>query len=241
MLALVAVSAWTVRALAAPTGGGSSIASAPTIPLGQQQVNAVNAIDFWRVPLKGGDQLTLRYGGQTHEANVEVCVLTPDVSDLTVGNQPCYAHKSVYGFSSPDSLTMSPRTPGTWTIAVVPYPGCENNGILDLRCKTGLQYYLTAFVKHPTKMTLTGPNLARRRVAFIVHGRLTGVRGSVLLESSPDHGAHWSTIAVKRTTSTGAFSQRLRFRSAGTVMIRASYPEAPSYVASSATVSVRVA
>ena len=222
-------------------GGGNSIATAPTLPSGQDQVNALNAIDFWRVPLKAGDQLTLRYGGQLNSSWVEVCLFQPAVTDATVGNQPCYAKQTAYGAAGDGVLTISARSAGSWTIAVVPYPGCESGGILDLRCRVGLQYHLTAYVKHPTHVAVTAPNLVRIGTWFTIRGRLSGVRGRVLLELSRDAGAHWTTLAIKATSGTGAFVHRMRVRSSTSLLIRASYPEAPNYVGSAATTAVRVA
>src|SRR4051794_21638757 len=97
-------------------GGGRTIASAPTIPLGEEQLNSVNGIDFWRLPVQEGDRLTLRYGPQKQSDGVELCLLTPDVADTTVGNQACYATEREFG---DDSLTLDARPGGLWTIAVL--------------------------------------------------------------------------------------------------------------------------
>lgn len=59
LLASTAAAAIVVSVTAA--AGGRTIALAPTIPLGQEQLNTLNGIDFWRVPLEEGDRLTLRY------------------------------------------------------------------------------------------------------------------------------------------------------------------------------------
>jgi len=49
---------------AAAAAGAPSIAAAPLISVGQQQVTAVAGIDYWRVRLRQGDRLTLQYGPQ---------------------------------------------------------------------------------------------------------------------------------------------------------------------------------
>jgi hypothetical protein len=226
-----------VSSTAASGGGGTTIAEAPQIALGQEQLNSVNGIDFYRVALRSGDQLTLRYGPQHQYSWAEICIFQPGISDTTVGNQPCYASKHTL---SEDSFTVTARIPGDWVIAMVPYPGCERNGMLDLRCTTGLQYFLTAYVKHETTMTLRAPNATRRGSWLSISGHLGGATGLVVLDRSWDGGRHWSAFALKRVRTNGRFSGRLRVRRTGTLRIRATFPEAPLYVASSATVSVRV-
>src|SRR5215210_6037171 len=109
-------------------GGGRTMASAPMIPFGQEQLNTLNGIDFWRVPLREGDRLTLIFGPQQQGRWVEVCLLTPDVSDTTAGNQPCYARLADV---SDNKTTLDARPGGNWTLAVLPYPGCESGGILN--------------------------------------------------------------------------------------------------------------
>jgi hypothetical protein len=237
LLALTACSLVAVSSTSATAGGGRTIAEAPQIALGQQQLNSLNGIDFYRVALRTGDHLTLRYGPQ-HQYNwAEICLFQPGVSDTTVGNQPCYASKHTL---SEDSFTVTARMPGDWVIAMVPYPGCERNGIIDLRCTTGLQYFLTAYVKHETTMTLRAPNAIRHGSWLSVSGHLGGAAGLVVLDRSWDSGRHWSAFALKRVGSNGGFSARLRVRRTGTLRVRASFPEAPLYAASAATVSVRV-
>ena len=66
---MVALAAVVTSALA---GGAPSIAAAPSIPLSQQQVNAVVGIDYWRVQLRAGDRLTVEYGPQKNYSYVEV-------------------------------------------------------------------------------------------------------------------------------------------------------------------------
>src|SRR5919106_1288444 len=78
--------------VAAFAGGAPTIAAAPRIPLGQLQVTATAGVDYWRVPLGVGDRLTLRFGPPPQKSGwVQVCVHRPDVTDETVGNQPCHA------------------------------------------------------------------------------------------------------------------------------------------------------
>jgi hypothetical protein len=121
-----------------------------------------------------------------------------------------------------------------------PCPGCVRNGILDRRCTTGLQYFLTAYVKHQTTTTLRAPNAVRHGSWLSLTGHLTGATGSVVLEQSWDGGSHWSAFGLKHVGAAGSFKARLHVRRKGTLRVRASFPEAPLYAPSSATVSVRV-
>jgi hypothetical protein len=223
-------------ASAAFAGGGGTIAAAPTIVFGQQQMNTLNGIDFWRIPLKEGDRLTLRFGPQKSYSWLEVCLLAPDVTDSTVGNQACYAHQSALGDSK---LTLDARPGGNWTLAVLPYPGCESEGVLNLRCNAGVSYYATAFVKHPTRLTLRAPSISRTGGALDLSGTLTGSHGAVLIEQSWNGGT-WHSVAIAHPSSSGTFRVRLKPARKGSLRVRATFPEAPSYVGSSAAVFVRV-
>jgi hypothetical protein len=220
----------------AAAGGGRTIATAPTIPLGEEQLNSLSGIDFWRIPLQEGDRVTLRYGNQSNGNWVEICLLTPDVTDATVGNQRCYDAERSFGDGS---VTLDARPAGLWTLAVLPYPGCESGGIVDLRCKSSVSYHLTAYVKHKTRMKLTAPSVVRRGSRFTVRGSLSGMRNQVIVQQSWNGGG-WRTAAVVRPTSNGAFSVRFRPNRTGALRVRAMFPEAPLYLGSSAIASVRV-
>jgi hypothetical protein len=235
-LILIVAAAACVAGAAALAGGGSTIASAPTIPLGEEQLNSLRGIDFWRIPLQENDRLTVRYGPQTYGNFVEICLLPPDVTDTTVGNQRCYETSS--SFSDHD-VTLDVRPGGLWTIALLPYPGCESNGILNLRCTSGVSYHLTAYVKHRTRMTLHAPTIVRRGARFTAHGSLTGTRNPIIVQQSWNGGG-WSRVGVLRPSASGAFSIRVRPVRAGALRIRAMFPEAPTYLGSSAVASVRV-
>src|SRR4051794_11821631 len=102
-------------AAAAFAGGAPTIAAAPLIPVGQEQVNTVTSIDYWRVKLAQADRLTLAFAPQKNFSWVEVCVYRPDVTDDTVATRPCYA--SERGVSG-ESFTVTARPPGTWIVAV---------------------------------------------------------------------------------------------------------------------------
>jgi hypothetical protein len=231
--AAVAVAVLSGSAIGA---GGRTIATAPTMPLGQQQLNTLSGIDYWRLPLKEGDRLTIDYGPQQQFNWVEVCLQTPDVTDATFGNQPCYARQANVQESK---LTLDVRPGGLWTLAVVPYPGCDNGGIINPRCGSGVSYFATVYVKHPTHMTLRAPSIAHRSSRITMTGTLTGTRGSVLVERSWNGGG-WGTVGIAHPASNGSFRVLLTPKKKGSLRVRATFPEAPSYIGSSASVYVRV-
>ena len=223
---------------AAFAGGAPTIAAAPLIPLGQEQVHAAVGIDFWRVSLREGDRLTLQYAPQKQNNYVEVCLYSPSVTDENVATQRCSAGSQSL---RENFLRVTARPAGAWTIAVRPYPGCSlSGGITSPSCKNaGIEYKLTATVKHQTSTTLRGPNLARVGQTIRFNGVLKGVRGRVLLQASWNGGG-WSTLGIRSVDGAGRFSTSLRLKRNGTLRVRASYPEALRYIGSSAAVAVRV-
>jgi hypothetical protein len=216
--------------------GGRTIATAPTIQFGQQQLNTLNGIDYWRIPLKEGDRLTVDYGPQQSFNWVEICLQTPNVTDATVGNQPCYARQANVQESK---LTMDARPGGLWTLAVMPYPGCDSGGIINPNCGSSVSYTLTVYVKHQTHMTLRGPSITHRGSHITISGRLTGTRGSVLVEQSWNGGG-WATVGIAHPSVSGSFSIRLTPKKKGSLRVRATFPEAPTFIGSGAAVFVRV-
>jgi hypothetical protein len=207
-----------------------------TLLPGQQQENTVNGIDFWRLHLKAGDRTTLRYGPQNSGAWVELCVFTPDVTDATVGNTACKTRQANLGDSS---FTFDATPGGDWIVAVVPYPGCDSSGILNLRCTGNVSYYLTAYAKHVTRLTLHAPSVVRRKSTFYESGTLVGAHGSLVVEQSWN-GGRWTATGVVHAKGSGAFRFAIHPTRAGTLRTRVSYPDGPLYVGSSAIVSTRV-
>src|SRR5437588_11339367 len=88
----------TIPGLAAATlkDGGSDVASAPEIPLGQQVDGGGTAPasggyhEFWRVTLKRADHLRLEYG-TTNRGAVQISLYAPAVTDYTLPRRICPA------------------------------------------------------------------------------------------------------------------------------------------------------
>lgn len=232
-----AATAVAVGVTAAFAGGAPTIAAAPLIPLGQEQVHAAVGIDYWRVNVRDSDRVTLQYAPQKPFTWVEVCVYGPTVTDENVPSQRCQAGDQTL---QEDFLRLTARPAGKWTIAVRPYPSCSTSGVTSPSCKNaGIEYKLTATVKHQTSTTLNGPNLAQVGQTIRFNGALKGVRGRVLLQASWNGGG-WTTLGIRSVDGGGRFATSLRLTRKGTLRVRASYPEAVRYVGSSALVAVRV-
>src|SRR5262249_15637009 len=150
--------AWCL--LAEPASGGApTVASAPLLSPAREQVNAVAGIDYWRIALRAADRLTLHYGPQKSGQWVEGCLYEPGMPDALLATRRCYAGDQSIG---DDSIVVTARKPGAWTLAVRPYPGCSMQGVTSSACaNAAVEYRLTADVQHLTAITLKGPNLAR--------------------------------------------------------------------------------
>jgi hypothetical protein len=103
----------------------------------------------------------------------------------------------------------------------------------------GVSYFATVYVKHPTHMTLRAPSIVHRGSRVTVTGALTGARSSVLVERSWNGGG-WATVGIAHPAADGSFRILLTPKKKGSLRVRATFPEAPSYVGSSASVFVRV-
>jgi len=121
-LALVSLDA----ASAARRGsGGSSIASAPKLPLGRfvnsGWVNQPGG-EFWRVPVRTGDRLVIDYGVASHACDVvRVDIFAPRVTDYTLGSSSPVAEDENSGKS--ELVWIAPIS-GKWTIR---FDECSTN------------------------------------------------------------------------------------------------------------------
>jgi hypothetical protein len=223
-------------ATAAPPAVDSTIEKAPVLTLGQEQRSGVDGIAYWRIPMRRGDELTIRFGSQAFGV-IGICLLVPEVTDRTVGNQPCSVHQR--GVSGMTSFDITAISSGSWVLAVYA-PACEVNGQLDPQCRATVAYALTAYVKHSTSMTVTAPNLVRLGTQVSVRGRVDGgAVGAVLAEVMVD--GQWKTLDIVDLAAKGRFAFEIRPKSIGDLHLRVTYPEAPLYRPASREVTVRVA
>ena len=86
VIALACGSIWVAVAIA---NGGSSIASAPDMPIGQQVASGYTHPqygEFWRVNLSAGDELVIDYGVPAGSGSLDLYVYSPGVTDYTLSD-----------------------------------------------------------------------------------------------------------------------------------------------------------
>jgi hypothetical protein len=115
---MVAFAASVLVASAAHAGsGGSSIASAPQLPIGTKVVGGDNRGDygeFWRIPLKAGDRLTIDFGS-INGCYTYLYVYAPNVTDNSLRNADSVVSDST---SAKGELTWTANGSGSWIIRV---------------------------------------------------------------------------------------------------------------------------
>ena len=236
MLALVAV-AMGVAAAVALAGGGQSIASAPALPIGQNVVgggtegcpsNGTKVCEFWRIPLGHADHLIFDYSS-TNGNGVTLCLLAPTVTDYTISDAGCVANdytdgKHEMNFSSPSA--------GNWTLEVWSQ-NCGNCGPIPLG------YELTAYVKHYTHATLTGPRVVRAKHKVTLRGQIVGLpSGKVVIQSRSKTG--WKTLRLMPVKANGKFVFTTRVGGTGTYRVRVVFYGDASHLPSNAVYSFKV-
>jgi hypothetical protein len=158
------------------TNGGTSIASAPPLPLDQQissgwtQQRIVNDNyygEFWRVPLNAGDRLIMDVGASPSKCDstgaVNTTIWAPTVTDFTVGQTSSVIREGHYGkyelhFDSPSS--------GTWTVM---FDGCYVQSFVFI-----------ARVQQVTHTSVSVPSLVAANHRFTVRGVVKGATGGNL-------------------------------------------------------------
>ncbi len=219
-------------ASAAVAGGGSSIAAAPELPLGQQQLGAPRGIDYWHVTLGGLDQLIVDYGytgssDQYGGKRLEVCVVKPDVTDYTLKDARCATWNALDGGKAHTEF-IAP-IPGRWTVMVgkaydIGYGGCFSDDEIYPTCQHETAYEITAYVKHYTQTSLSGPATAPTGTRVSLAGTVRGaVAGGVELQYR-SRGWHQDGVAKLRPDGTFAYrTTRLAGTPGGTFVMRAVY------------------
>ena len=224
---------------AAPLNGGTDIASAPELPIGQEVsgggTSDAEYTEFWRILLRAADHVRLDYAS-TNGTQVIIGVLPPSVTDYNyTGNLDAMALPFVNGgadrgtTTKDEGLFVAPRS-GDYTIALqVPGP----NDVLA--------YTLTGYVRHYTHTTITAPPLVRKRAAVVYRGTVAGASsGKIELQSRSLTHSVWKTFALATIDANGSFRYRTRVAGTGTYRIRAVYPGDSSHLPSMAIVSFKV-
>lgn len=231
MLGLVFVVVMAVfvgtTAVASLQGGGTSIATAPTIPLGQHIVDGSSQADgnghvrlFWRVPLAPSDQLRIDYG-PTNGNGVELDLFAPPVTDYTFRDTNPLASDST---GTKREMKFVAPSAGRYTLEVTTY--------------YQLAYEMTAYVRHHTTTSLTVPKLVSAYASLPIRGAVSGATDArLLLRVAGPRG--FKRKAVRPINGSGAFSWATKIGSSGRYRVRAIYYGDDDHLASSASRTVR--
>ena len=237
--ALVAVC--LLVATVALADGGTTIANAPELPIGQTVSGSVARADFWRLTVGAGDQLIINFAALSSE-NVYLCFLQPTVDDFTLQDARCWQPGGLDNTQG-NTKRQTSRTfasAGRWTLAVGAY-GCILYGQrVIVRCNAATQYQLTAYLRRATHMSLTTPALVVKHTARVVlTGKVLGATsGNVAIQTRK--GNRYVNIGVAPVSAAGGFRYSLRPTKTGPVSYRAFYPGDSGHRPSSAAIRITV-
>jgi hypothetical protein len=226
-------------AIARPSNGGNSIASAPSLPLGQtvasgwSENNAVANTccygELWRVQLGAGDKLVVDWA-QTQTScgnNGQMLIWSPAVTDFTLSNtQPVAdlgandATKFEFGWIAPGA--------GNWTVM---FSDCAQTS-----------YTFNAIIQTFTTTTLTPPpTLVSAGAKVRVRGTVTSARsGKVLVVVSGPKG--FKRLGKVVPLRGGVFAVSLKLTKQGLYHFKVTFPgDAAHRPSTSRTYAVRVA
>jgi hypothetical protein len=169
-------------AATAIASGGSSIASAPELPLGQLVAGGGQRADFWRIKLFGGDQITFKAslpGGEFEAIKYyEFSLYPPAVEDFSYASANSVANNpesDVFGLTE---FTLTSPFTGLGTLAV-----CEGDyreqGCSDTIYPTDPMdaYTFTATITHATSLTIAAPTIVRRGSTVTVRATISSPAG----------------------------------------------------------------
>jgi hypothetical protein len=213
-------------ALLVPTAlaaGGTSIASAPQLPVGTTVTGGASAhTEFWRVTMAASDKLTIDFQ-PVNGGSVYLSVYRPGVTDYTLGDSSSVAWGDT---SSRSQFTWTATGQGAWILEVY-----SNHG-----------YRLRPTVRARTATKLSAPRNVHSGAWFYYRGSVSPSvsRGTVLLQRFVKKS--WRTFSTVNIGQKGKFSRRARFVSKAPHQekVRAYYRGDASHLASLATVRILV-
>jgi hypothetical protein len=238
-MARVVLVACCLAAAAAPTAqadGGANIAAAPTITLAEHLSGGAANVDsyaiccsewqhpdspgvqYWRVDLALGDQLTLDYENVTGEGT-GVCMLAPETTDYTVAETDC-SHSD--GTDAKDQMRFTAPTAGSWILSVY----------VNWCCQRGpWAYDFVGSVRRRTTLTLSAPTTARAGNKVLLTGRVApGLAAPVTVQRKL--AGRWRTFGTATAAADGAFTLKARLARPGGYRLRAVYAGDAQYLPS---------
>lgn len=231
-----------IVAAAAHADGGTSIATSPELPNGQQVAAAVARLDYWRVTIVPGDTLRINYEpvgmSALPDPRVALCLMAPNVTDFTVGDARCVDPKSTNYSDRKRQTAYEFTLPGRYSLVVGSYACNVYYGPPNTKCDRPLGYELTAFVVHRTKTTLLrAAKLVNRGSIVSIRGAVNGLaNGKVLLQQ---RSGGWSNKRIVNV-SAGRFAIRLRVTTTGEFRYRVLFRGDATHKPSSASFSLTV-
>lgn len=222
--AVVAIAAVTIAALlaagpaaAAGSTGGTSIATAPALPLGRQITHATRRPEYWRVEMGPADELVVDLGSTNSRFSAEVCVLDPDVNDYSSDQAPCRAMAAT---NTKRQLRFRSPGLGQWTVAAW---GCTGCTLFNPSGAGYAAYEFTAYVRKYTAVTLLGPRRATAGARLALKGSVQGASAGLLQLVRRLPGGRWVPLGTTRIKADGTFAYRTAFPRSGIVRIGAVY------------------
>jgi hypothetical protein len=216
-------------AAAAFAGGGLTIASAPTLRIGENVTgggdDGGHASEWWKVPLAPADRLTVNWGDLS-ENPACASLWSPRVTDYNVSSSNQLVGNTTYGKSQ---IVYRAPSAGVYRLHV---SGCGD---------TPWSYEMTAHVQHYTSTTLVAPREVRAGSTAVYRGRVTGVGvAGRTTKLQLKAGGGWRDIATAAVGGNGVYAARAVLSQPGSAKIRALFPGSTAFRPSSATATVRV-
>jgi hypothetical protein len=217
--------------------GGSSIATAVPLPLGQDIVGGgtytCNTCDssyqwgeYWKVAVLPSDTITIDYSS-TDQQEVSLCLFQPSVTDYTVSDSECAAQDET---SDKHELKFVFPSGGNWTLNVST-GGC---------CSNTMAYEMTAYIRHFTHTMVSAPALVNHDHFVTYTGVVSGVTsGKVELLAKVPFVAGWKPIAIAKIGAGGKFTAKVKAVGPGTYKVKAVYAGDSSHLASTAITSFK--
>jgi hypothetical protein len=232
---------FTALAILTPSAGaeaGTSIATAPEIPLGAKQFGSGPGIDYWRVTLGYGDLLVLDYETtDADEHGTNVCLVKPTVTDFTLPKARCEVQGDAYAPGKRE-VRFTASAAGKWSLLVADGrtngSWCFRSDEIVPTCDLDVTYELTAYRLLFTQTKLN-PAAGHARKPLTFTGKVVGAHAGRLAMQARS-GKAWKTIGSGSIAKNGSFRVTAKFSRKGTYQVRAMYPGDAGHRPSSSTV-----
>jgi hypothetical protein len=233
-LIVVALFAAGVVAVAAHANGGSAISTAAAMPLESHVISGADrthkrsgspwATDYWKIALRSSARLAVDFGS-TNGFEVNVCVLSPSVSDYTEEKAQCLGGAVT---REKTELVFVAPTAGTYTVRFSDYP-CA--------CSDSMTYEFIARAQSQTRISITAPGHVRSGSRLTVRGVLFGGDGGKIAIKVTGPSNSRKVVAVG---AGGRFASIFRLSKRGRYVLRATFYGDPSHLQSTRTIRISV-